>query len=83
MACVKIKTRVAVSTLGDAAQPASLHIIFCRIGDEKFKKFVPSEHKGQIVHQALAKKFELCRGWRGRFVLHGTYQDTAGHTAIF
>ncbi|PXF47310.1 hypothetical protein BWQ96_02923 [Gracilariopsis chorda] len=47
---LEIKTQVAASCLGDAMLLRTGDIIFCDVRDAGFRKYIPSEHRGQLVY---------------------------------
>jgi hypothetical protein len=67
LASVEIKTSVAASSLERSVQLASIDVKACQVGDEFFRRLVPEEHVGQLLHQMLVLKIvappnPLCEG---------------------
>ena len=54
-ACVEIKTRVAEETQVQALAAVMSYgrVVYCKYNDFRFKSCVPSDHRGQLLHQAL------------------------------
>lgn len=59
MASVKIKARVASSSIASSAAILSLDLILYEVGDEKFKMYVPIEHSGQVIQHLIVLLFTL------------------------
>lgn len=59
LAFVEIKTRVAASTFGESATLSNADLIRCDVEDDFFRKYVPREHMGQLLHQLLVLGFGL------------------------
>lgn len=57
---VEIKTKVSASTVGGAVQLSSPDLVRCSFGDDNFKKFVPLEHMGQLLHQLIVLRVHYC-----------------------
>ncbi|PXF43989.1 hypothetical protein BWQ96_06222 [Gracilariopsis chorda] len=50
---VEIKTNVAQSSLDRALGLATADLVTCEVGDQSFRRYIPAEHIGQILHQML------------------------------
>ena len=53
IASVEIKTSVATSSLDRGVGRATVDIVFCTVGDDQFKKYIPKEHIGQMIQQMI------------------------------
>lgn len=51
LAAVEVKTSVSAASLGSILSLACGEVVFCRLGDDKFKQYVSSEHVGQLLQQ--------------------------------
>jgi len=59
LATVEIKTRVAATSLGESSALSTSELILCDVGDDKFRKYIPREHMGQLMHQLVVLGFGL------------------------
>ena len=50
---VEIKTSISRTSLDRALQCATMEIICCNVGDNTFRKYIPAEHMGQVLHQMI------------------------------
>ena len=53
IASVEIKTSVAQSSLSRALNLATADVVTCCVGDAKFRRYVPDQHVGQVIHQMV------------------------------
>lgn len=65
LAAVETKTRVAASNIGQFAPLSTSELTRCDVGDETFRKYIPREHIGKLMHQL----FFLILGWHCTFML--------------
>jgi hypothetical protein len=56
LSSVEIKTSVTASSLERSVKLASIDVKVCRVGDEYFRRLVPEEHVGQLLHQMMVLK---------------------------
>lgn len=59
IAVVEIKTKVASTTLGEVMILATPDLVYCELGDDDFRKYVPKAHMGQVLHQAVVLKLQF------------------------
>ena len=52
-ATFEIKTRVASKSLNTALEQAAGDAVFCEVGDETFRKYIPESHTAQVLHQMM------------------------------
>ena len=60
LACVEIKTRVSENSRlkAEACMRSYGKVVHCGYNDFRFKSCVPSEHRGQVLHQAFVTGFK-------------------------
>ncbi|PXF42430.1 hypothetical protein BWQ96_07841 [Gracilariopsis chorda] len=59
LSTLEMKTRVATSFLGDLMLLSTGDIICSDVRDADFRKYIPSEHRGQLVYQMMDLKISF------------------------